>query len=91
MVNEVSAWAAQDGTLHKTKVSALEADALSSLMRLQIFNQGSALAIIREAEAIAKVLFPLVLERELVEEAAESEAFENSAKQPAEPPKSESR
>jgi len=63
MVEEVKAWMDATGTVHKSKVAALEADAIAQLKKLQVFNHASAMAVCQHAEAVVEALGPLVEER----------------------------
>lgn len=68
MVIEVTAWTADDGSIHTTKLAALQQDAVTALSKMDVFNHASALAVVKNAAEIAEVLIPLVVELEALEQ-----------------------
>lgn len=66
MVTEISAFEAEDGTIHKSKLAALEHDAVCRLKALSCFNHGTALEVVRMCVEVHAVLAPLVEEALLV-------------------------
>jgi hypothetical protein len=64
MVTEVTAFKADDSSIHDTKLEAVEHDALSKIKGLGEFNHATALAIIAHAQDITNVLQPICWERE---------------------------
>ena len=67
MVKEVPSWEADDGSIHKSKIAALEHDAVKALMKLEVFNTASASAIVKNVLKVDDVLRPLADEaRELL-------------------------
>jgi hypothetical protein len=59
MVTEVTAFRADDGSIHTSERAALEHDALEKLKKLDVFNHGTALAVTKQCEHIVTILQPL--------------------------------
>lgn len=71
MVTEITAFSADDGSIHKSKRAALEHDTLEKLKKLECFNHASASEVVRRCVAIFELLEPLVEEtRNIVDKAA---------------------
>jgi hypothetical protein len=64
MVREVTAYAADDGSIHESKIAAVEHDAITALSKMDIFNYASAQAIVKQADAILELLQPIVEARQ---------------------------
>lgn len=60
MVTEITAFTAEDGSVHRTKLEAVKQDALLTLKKLDMFNHASALAIIDAAERVVEALQPVI-------------------------------
>ena len=56
MVREVTAFAAEDGSIHNSKQAAMEADAALKLKKLDIFNHGTILAVIANASKVVDAI-----------------------------------
>lgn len=64
MVQEITAYRADDGSIHPTKLAAAKHDAHCKLMQLDVFNVASANAVITNAEAVVNALLLYVNELE---------------------------
>lgn len=60
MVKEITAWKADDGSIHATQFEAAKHDAVEQLKKLDIFNHASALAIVKSAARLLPVLQAVV-------------------------------
>lgn len=63
MVKEVPAFQAEDGSIHATRQEAVMADATAALKKLDIFNHGTILAVLGNAEALVDILRPVAKAR----------------------------
>lgn len=59
MVEQVWAYKAKDGSIYPTEQAATEADAMLALKQLDIFNHGSALAVVKHAQQLVEILTPV--------------------------------
>lgn len=62
MVTEITAFTADDGSIHKSKLAALEHDTLEKLKKLECFNHASASEVVRRCMDVHTLLTPLVEE-----------------------------
>jgi len=56
MVIEVTAYQADDGSIHSSKLAAAKHDAYTKLSALGIFNHASALAVVEHAASVTEAL-----------------------------------
>lgn len=60
MVKEIKAYEASDGKLFASRHGAAKHDAVLALAKLNVFNHGSALAVVENAGAVVDALQPLL-------------------------------
>lgn len=59
MVEPVQAFMADDGSIHRTKLEAAKQDARTQLKKLNLFNEGTIIAVLDHAPELIAVLQPI--------------------------------
>lgn len=59
MVKEITAYQAEDGSVHATELAALEADTMKKLGKFDMFNHATRLAILSNTSDLVDALQPL--------------------------------